>query len=247
MYFNSLGTTKYDDVLITDILKRIVLASPNLDKSSLVEQYTIIEGETPESVSDNYYQTTNYYWLILMMNNIKSRYFDWPMSSQELQQYVASIYGNKSSLFFSDDTLINVNRLCDTSLIRTRTQTPKTFKVLLCDRNLNKLEIEKIKDTDLEQGVYVDLLNKNNQLLAENILVSRIVFENEVALHHINFPTITNRLFLNQYINGNNLPEHVSNLEYETELNEKKRNIFLLKKTYVLDFVNAFKLAAETQ
>ena len=87
MYFNKLGTTEYNGIVIPDILKRISLTG-DVSKSNLVDQYSIGEGETPESVSFDYYGSVDYYWTILLVNNIKSRYFDWPMSSQELGQYV---------------------------------------------------------------------------------------------------------------------------------------------------------------
>ena len=53
MYFNKLGTTEYNGITIPDILKRITLTG-DISVSNLAEQYTVIEGESPESLSFNY-------------------------------------------------------------------------------------------------------------------------------------------------------------------------------------------------
>lgn len=240
MYFNTLGTTKYENILITDILKRIILSNPNLEKSSLVEQYIIIEGETPESVSFNYYGDVKYYWIIMLLNNIKSRYFNWPLSSQELQQYIESKYGNRSAIFFQDNELQNEIVLCKTKYIKLNSH---KFKVLGCDRNLNKLEIQKVSDQQLDNNDIVDLLD-DGELVFASLPISRIVYENEVALHHINSNQQTRNL-LTSYINETNLAEHVSNTEFEIQENENKRNIILLNKNFIGEFVTSFKLLAE--
>ena len=148
MYFNKLGTTEYNGRTIPDILKRIVLTG-DISASNLVEQYTVIEGETPESLSYNYYGSVDYYWTILLANNIKSRYFDWPMSSLDLGKYIETKYGNKSALFFEEQYLSNV-LLSSAKYIRT--PNGKAFSVFACDRNLNKLVIEQIETTDLNQN-----------------------------------------------------------------------------------------------
>lgn len=50
--------------------------------------YTIKNGETPEIISYNYYGTTDYWWIILLYNNIFDPFYDWPLSETDLEQYV---------------------------------------------------------------------------------------------------------------------------------------------------------------
>jgi len=238
MYFNKLGTTEYSGVVIPDILKRISLTG-DVSKSNLVDQYSIGEGETPESISFNYYGSVDYYWTILITNNIKSRYFDWPMSSQELGQYVESKYGNGIALFFKETNLNNGFTLCDTKYVKN--SAGKISPVLNCDRNLNKIVISKTEDVYLI-GNIVELLDLNQKTIS-SLPLGRIVYENIYAVHHTKDGD-QNRTYLNAYIEGEGQNNIVSNYDYEAQENENKRNIFLINPTYISTYVNAFKALA---
>lgn len=242
MYFNKLGTTQYNDITIPDIFKRIVPLTSEFNKSDLVEQYEISEGETPESLSFSYYGKVDYYWVILVTNNIKSRFFDWPMGSAELGSHIEAKYGNKSALFFQDTSLLGFSNFGEVKYV---TRGDYKFKVFSADRNLNKLETEKILPSQLLQESVVNLLDKDENILTGKE-VSRIVYENETALHHIESPLET-RLLLNSYINSNigTNSVFVSNSDYETAENEKRRNIFLIKPQYISTFVSNFKSLAQ--
>lgn len=242
MYFNKLGTTQYGDVTIPDIFKRIVSLSSEFNKSDLVEQYEISEGETPESLSFSYYGKVDYYWVILITNNIKSRFFDWPMASTELGSYIEAKYGNKSALFFEDTSLLGFSNFGEVKYV---TKDSYKFKVFEADRNLNKLVTEKISPSQLLQESVINLLDKDENVLTGKE-VQRVVYENETALHHINSPSDT-RLLLNGYINSNTGTNNifVSNTDYETAENEKRRNIFLIRPQYITTFVSNFKSLAQ--
>lgn len=234
-----MGTTEYDGIIIPDIFKRVIIGA-QAKNSNLFDQYEIIEGETPESVSFNYYESVDYYWVILTMNNIASRYFQWPLNSQELGQYVESVYGNKSSLFFTDLQLQSFT-LCG---IKSISFGSTTKKVLDCDRNLNKLIIEKITDTEVQSDTSINLLDINGNLVI-TLIPSRVVYENEYAIHH--FPDETQnqpRQLLQQYVSGESNVDYVSNLDYETQLNETKRSIVLIRPEYVTTVVNEYKKLA---
>jgi hypothetical protein len=268
MYFNKLGTTEYNGIVIPDILKRISLTG-DISKSNLVDQYSIGEGETPESISFNYYGSVDYYWTILITNNIKSRYFDWPMSSQELGQYVESKYGNMIALFFRETDLNNGFNLCDTKYVKN--SVGKISPVLNCDRNLNKIVISNkytttrfdsttsatgvVQETGPElqeaegsitEEVYVignvELLDINRKTIS-SLPLGRIVYENMYAVHHTQDGD-ENRTYLNSYIESQGQNNIVSNYDYEVQENENKRNIFLINPTYISTYVNAFKALA---
>ena len=249
MYFEKLGTTEYNNITIPDIFKRIVISNPEITKSDLVEQYEITEGETPESLSFKYYDSVEYYWTIMLLNNIKSRYFDWPFSSQELGQYILGKYGNKSALFFHENNLTSNNIvLCTAKYIRVNTveNNYKEYQVYSCDRNLNKLEIEKITELEM-RPIHTDLnLLDNNKNIITTLVADRIVYENEQSVHHFKISDTPQREFLVRYINYSPVPEMVTNQEFESELNEQKRKIYLIKPNFISLFVNAFKAAAQS-
>lgn len=240
MYFNKLGTTEYNGITIPDFLRRVSVTG-NVSVSNLVDQYTIIEGESPESLSFNYYGTVDYYWTIMILNNIKSRYFDWPLSSQDLGSYITNKHGNKSALFFAESQLDNYVNLCDSAYVQTINN--KKYKVISCDRNLNKIVIEKIEPQDLLVGGIVNLLDTKLNFLS-GLIVNRIVYENEYSVHHFVDGENYTRQHLTAYINGQGEEYAVTNTTYEIEENEKKRNIFLIRPQFISSFVQQFKQIA---
>jgi hypothetical protein len=56
-------------------------------------KYTIREGETPETISYEKYGSTEWYWTILLLNNIIDVNNDWPIDSVELDASIEKEYG----------------------------------------------------------------------------------------------------------------------------------------------------------
>lgn len=57
--------------------------------------YTIQPGQSPDQVSYNQYKNPNYYWAILLLNNITDVRSEWPLAPDELDDYINEKYGNK--------------------------------------------------------------------------------------------------------------------------------------------------------
>lgn len=81
--------------VIPNILNRFQPIQEVLNKVSLFYPHTIRDGQTPEMISDIYYGTVEYDWIILEFNRIKDRYFDWPMSNDVFETYIENKYGSE--------------------------------------------------------------------------------------------------------------------------------------------------------
>jgi hypothetical protein len=57
-------------------------------------RYTIQQGETPEQISNKTYGSPDWYWTILLINNIIDLTNDWPLSDYELDQSIDKKYGD---------------------------------------------------------------------------------------------------------------------------------------------------------
>lgn len=57
-------------------------------------RYTIQQGETPEQISTKAYGSPEWYWTILILNNIIDVNNDWPMSDFELDATIEKQYGD---------------------------------------------------------------------------------------------------------------------------------------------------------
>ena len=105
MYFNSIfPKIKYDPtgngnaIEIQDILTRIVTRQNVAKRNVLFSKHAVTDAETPESLSLEYYGTIKHYWVNLMINKYYNRYYDWPLTERNLQQYVYNKYSNPQAI-----------------------------------------------------------------------------------------------------------------------------------------------------
>ena len=92
MYYDAVGNN--NPKLVTNILKRVKVRDGIKNDVSLFDKYQVKFGESPEIVSYRLYDTVDYYWTILLMNNIRDRFYEWPLSEQQFEEYVNAKYTN---------------------------------------------------------------------------------------------------------------------------------------------------------
>ena len=84
--------------LVTDIIRRVKIKSAIRDNSSLFDKFDVQNGDTPETVAYKVYGDTQYHWIIMLMNDITDRYYDWPLSDQDFEKYVNEKYDNPGAI-----------------------------------------------------------------------------------------------------------------------------------------------------
>jgi hypothetical protein len=93
--FPLLRYTSNNTVTITsDVLKRVAVNQKTKENLVLFDEYDIQEGETPETVSYKFYETTDYHWVVLIVNDILDPRYGWPLKGDELYEYTAAKYGS---------------------------------------------------------------------------------------------------------------------------------------------------------
>ena len=95
-------------------LFRRVRFRDNLNSLYVVStKYTIQTGETPEIVSNKKYGSTDWYWTILILNNIIDVHNDWPVSDYELDIAIEKKYGESQNdiKFWETKTIYEGNNL----------------------------------------------------------------------------------------------------------------------------------------
>lgn len=78
--------------LVTDILRRSLFISEYTPHTDLYSSYTILDGETPQSLAYKYYGAATYHWVILMFNEIHNPYFEWPVDALTLKNICIEKY-----------------------------------------------------------------------------------------------------------------------------------------------------------
>ena len=91
MAYDMAGNQQYK--LLPDILRRVKLRSGIRSGSFLFDNYDVSDGERPEDIAFKYYGDPEYHWIILMTNNITDRYYQWPLTQPQFQEYLEDKYG----------------------------------------------------------------------------------------------------------------------------------------------------------
>ena len=109
MYFQKFPYTLYslDDGRSGQIIQNILIRNKILDSVknnfSVIDEYDIKDGDTPEIVAHKFYGDPNLHWLILQMNEILDPRFDWPLDSPRLRDFVTSKYSDFNNIDHYED------------------------------------------------------------------------------------------------------------------------------------------------
>jgi hypothetical protein len=85
------GTNKR---IVVDIIHRAKFIDVVRSNALIFYPYHTQEGETPEIVASKLYGSPQYHWVILFANNIFDLWNDWPLSYDQMVQYLIKRYGS---------------------------------------------------------------------------------------------------------------------------------------------------------
>ena len=91
MAYDIKGTREYK--LLPQIIKRVKLRAGIKNGMFLFDNYDVKYGERPEDVAFKYYDDATLHWVILMTNNVTDRYYEWPMTEPQFQNFIEDKYG----------------------------------------------------------------------------------------------------------------------------------------------------------
>ena len=104
MYFSLVPNIEYDEkpikypfsesdyVVAKNFFRRFTVNEDVFSYAVLFNQYTIVEGERPDTIADRAYGDPFYDWVVLITNNMVNAQYDWPMSNKELENVLMSEY-----------------------------------------------------------------------------------------------------------------------------------------------------------
>lgn len=105
MYFNYFPKILYSldegrtGQVVTDIMRRTIVKEEYIKNSAFYDLHDIKDGETPEILSDVYYGSPIYYWVILQANSLIDPRFDWPLSQENLYEFCITKYGGETEIY----------------------------------------------------------------------------------------------------------------------------------------------------
>lgn len=272
---NGTGATSGTSVAV-DILRRVGFSETGKTGSEQFFEYNIKDGETPESLSNRIYGSSNYHWVILMFNNIIDPLFDWPLSRTKFEKFLKKKY--KGVSLYLGEGITGTFKFGDTvSLMNTSSgETGFGGVVEEYDPTYRKLVLsglgpnESFKSQDHVQAYNSDGGTAWGQYVGGGT-VERVVGDSTQALHHfgtsgsitagyddIGGGTATSIMWLDPLSKYNGVTQVsladgitfgdtllygyvfnsedgyvITNEKYESDLNESKRSISLLRPEYV--------------
>lgn len=100
MYFKGFPQFLYDfnygdrikTSIVTDITRNIRVRREILSNITLFDEYDIIDGETPEIISEKFYGTPEYHWVVMLCNGKYDYRADFPVPETVLAKHIADVY-----------------------------------------------------------------------------------------------------------------------------------------------------------
>jgi hypothetical protein len=108
MYFSKFPQFLYDfnygdrikTSIVKDITRNVRLRKDILQNITLFDEYDIIDGETPEIISEKFYGTPEYHWVVMLCNGKYDYRADFPVPEDVLVKHIANTYN--PTLYSSD-------------------------------------------------------------------------------------------------------------------------------------------------
>jgi len=79
--------------LLPNILRRVKLRSGIKSGVFLFDNYDVQDGEKPEDIAFKWFGDPEFHWVILTTNNVTDRYYEWPMTQPQFQNFIEDKYG----------------------------------------------------------------------------------------------------------------------------------------------------------
>ena len=94
IYYDFEINGKRDLYVVTDIVKNLRFKKGILSKITLYDEYDIVDGETPEIISEKFYGSPEYHWVIMLANERYDYITDFPLSTHSLEEHITNKYGS---------------------------------------------------------------------------------------------------------------------------------------------------------
>jgi len=91
-YFNHFPLVNYGGTLQVNLTRRVAIGDVFKTSPEYFYEYSVKEGDTPESLADQFYDDAELAWIVLDMNGIINVFEEWPKSQYELDEYVKDKY-----------------------------------------------------------------------------------------------------------------------------------------------------------
>lgn len=218
-----------DYQIVTNITFRVGIIKDVLNQAAAYYYYTIKDGETPEIIAENVYKDPEAHWIILYANDIYDAQYDWPLSGRAFRNYLVNKYRSQAA----NNLNISANTITDTQIISWTQNTTSANSVHHYEKQI--IRYNQTDDVTLEIRYEV---NGTNLTSVYSSALANVPYEFYTSANTSD-PRALEFTQAVQVINvgGKTVVETSKGLaityyDYETQLNEDKRLIKIIKPGY---------------
>ena len=254
MYFEEFNKIPYDFpakvdgsnefIFVKDITKNVRFRKDFLQSLLLYEDYRIIDGETPEIISEKLYGTPYYHWVLMLANSKFDYVQDFPLSVNKLDIMIESKYGDrKHDISYFTNT--QRNRIQGNQFILAENVYLEEEGQYL----INKIKVGTVIKKQTKNGIYTGYVK---ELDAENlrldVLLSTSGFKTGELVQAYNYVEDAAGATVEEYLGEFRAEDvqypldvlSVTNYEYEILQNEKKRTLKVIPKIYLDQIISEY-------
>lgn len=221
--------------ILTDITLNVRFKTPALEKIALWDEYNIKDGETPEIISEKFYNNPEYHWTIMLANQRYDIYRDFPLNSNELYNYVVSKYTESGVYEIHHYEIDNIQRSPYMSIFI-------PYQLNLNSFNPYDVLIQKT-ESGMVKGIGTIFIREINNL---TIVATQGTFKENMGCELYGTRNNSYGKILDFVIPPNGViisDEYtpISNYDYEERINENKRKIKIISPKIIEKVVEEFK------
>ena len=90
-YFVKFPFTVHSNTVCKNIIAKVGFLKTQGDKQYVYHNYTIDEGDRPETIAHLYYGDVGYDWIVYFSNDIVDPLYDWYMPESIFKKYIFSL------------------------------------------------------------------------------------------------------------------------------------------------------------
>jgi len=229
MYFSGINNVAVDvdgsgnvDIL-KNLTARAKVSDALLNSGGFYETVTIEDGERPDHLSKRLYNVETYHWTFLILNpQIKNIWDDWPMSTNQLLDYVTNKYQ-----YLAADTDDDLNNKFTVGETVTGSVSGAKGVVKEIHVNLGYVTIE------LTSGTFTITGETINGATSGSAAACNFIKSEAYAPHH-------HRDTSGVRVRRSNVTVPYTLLDYETAIMDQNRQVKAIKPEHINTVANAF-------
>lgn len=188
-YFDKLPIISYDNNLARNLLARARFTQNTMKNKAAYYPYTIKDGQRADSLSDDYYNSPGYEWLIYFANDIIDPYYDMPMNDDNFFNHIVNKYGTyetamRKILYYRHDWASAIEDRITVAAFEALSFAYKKYYDPVLDYNLQPASYKRNSED------WVASTNKTIALTLTSV-TGTFLYDEEVRINSSNYGTVT--------------------------------------------------------